>query len=144
MKILICGLNYWPELIGVGKYTGELAEWLSTNGHEVRVVTAYPYYPSWKVAAGYRAAWYSHERHGGIEVYRCPVWVPSRPNGLRRILHLLSFAASNAPLVVWTGLTWRPDVVLGVVPTLFSAPAILLTSWLASARSWLHVQDFEI
>ena len=26
MRILICGLNYAPELTGVGKYTGEMAE----------------------------------------------------------------------------------------------------------------------
>jgi colanic acid biosynthesis glycosyl transferase WcaI len=28
MKILLYGLNFAPELIGIGKYTGELAAWL--------------------------------------------------------------------------------------------------------------------
>ena len=42
MKILIHGINFHPELIGVGKYTGELAEWLAGRGHNVRVVTAAP------------------------------------------------------------------------------------------------------
>ncbi|GEM_PF-5576892 len=29
MKILIYGVNYAPELTGIGKYTGEMAEWLA-------------------------------------------------------------------------------------------------------------------
>lgn len=52
MKILINGLNFAPELTGIGKYTGEMAAWLSAAGHEVRVVTAPPYYPEWQVGAG--------------------------------------------------------------------------------------------
>lgn len=48
MRFLIYGINYAPELTGVGKYTGEMAEWLKEQGHEVRVVTAPPYYPAWQ------------------------------------------------------------------------------------------------
>ena len=53
MKILIYGLNYHPELTGIGKYTGEMAEWFAKRGHKVRVVTAPPYYPRWKVDKKY-------------------------------------------------------------------------------------------
>ncbi len=49
MKILVYGINYWPELTGIGKYTGEMVEWLAAQGHEVRVITAPPYYPQWQV-----------------------------------------------------------------------------------------------
>ena len=52
MRILIVGINYTPELTGIGKYTGEMAEWLATQGHEVRVVTAPPYYPEWRIGTG--------------------------------------------------------------------------------------------
>ena len=54
MKIIIYSINYFPELIGIGKYNGEMAEWLADNGHEVCVVTAPPYYPDWEVKDGYR------------------------------------------------------------------------------------------
>lgn len=53
MKILIHGINYAPELTGVGKYTAEMAVLLASRGHEVRVVCAPPYYPAWRVAKGY-------------------------------------------------------------------------------------------
>ena len=36
MRILILGLNFAPELIGVGKYTADFAAWLSERGHQVR------------------------------------------------------------------------------------------------------------
>ena len=49
MRILIHGINFSPELTGIGKYSGEMAEWLAAQGHEVRVVTAPPYYPQWRV-----------------------------------------------------------------------------------------------
>ncbi len=55
MKILVYGINYSPELTGIGKYTGEMVEWLAAQGHEVRVITAPPYYPQWQVGENYSA-----------------------------------------------------------------------------------------
>ena len=39
MKLLVYGINFAPELTGIGKYTGEMAQWLAAAGHEVRVIT---------------------------------------------------------------------------------------------------------
>lgn len=58
MKILVYGINYSPELTGIGKYTGEMVEWLAAQGHEVRVITAPPYYPQWQVGENYSARRY--------------------------------------------------------------------------------------
>ena len=38
MRILLVGINYAPDLIGVAKYNTELCESLAAAGHEVRVV----------------------------------------------------------------------------------------------------------
>jgi len=48
VRLPIHGINFAPELTGIGKYTGEMAEWLAQRDHEVRVVTAPPYYPKWQ------------------------------------------------------------------------------------------------
>lgn len=61
MKILVYGINYSPELTGIGKYTGEMVEWLAAQGHEVRVITAPPYYPQWQVGENYSAWRYKRE-----------------------------------------------------------------------------------
>ena len=143
MRLLIYGMNYAPERIGVGKYTTEMAEWLQGRGHQVRVVTAPPYYPAWDMSAGYRGWSYSRESLRGVEVFRCPLWVPATPNGFRRLLHLLSFAVSSLPIML-RQIFWRPDVVFVIEPTLFCAPCALATARLANTKAWLHIQDFEV
>jgi len=144
MRLLIYGLNYAPELTGVGKYTTEMAEALAAQGHEVRVVTAYPYYPAWEVKKGYFPWHYSKEFLHEVKVWRCPLWVPHQPSGLKRVLHLASFAIGSLPVSIWQGLAWHPDVVFVVEPTFLCVAGALVTARLSGARAWLHVQDFEI
>jgi colanic acid biosynthesis glycosyl transferase WcaI len=143
LRILIYGLNFWPELTGIGKYTGEMAAWLAARGHEVRVVTAPPYYPEWKVGSGYSAARYFREDWQGVSVFRAPLWVPFRPGGTTRVLHLASFALSSLPLLL-RQVFWRPQVVWVVAPAFFCAPMTWLAARLCGARCWLHIQDFEL
>ncbi|CAB3780919.1 D-inositol-3-phosphate glycosyltransferase [Paraburkholderia ultramafica] len=143
MKILIYGLNYAPELTGVGKYTAEMAVLLASRGHEVRVVCAPPYYPEWRVSAGYAAWRYRRETRDGVTLWRAPLWVPSQPTGIKRMLHLASFAASSLPLLARHAL-WRPDAVMLIAPTLMCAPATLLLARITRASAWLHIQDYEV
>lgn len=143
MKILVYGINYAPELTGIGKYSGEMCEWLAASGHEVRMVTAPPYYPAWQVDAPYSATRYQTEQLNGLRVLRCPLWVPKKIGGLSRILHLLSFALTSLPVMLAQAV-WRPDVVMTVAPALTCAPAGWLTAKLCGAKSWLHIQDFEV
>lgn len=143
MKILMYCLNYAPELTGIGKYTSEQAEWLVAQGHEVRVITAPPYYPEWKVASEYKAWRYKRELRNGVTVFRTPIWVPRNPSGLKRLIHLASFAIGSIPAMARQGF-WRPDIVFVVEPPLFCSPAALAFARLFRAKSWLHIQDFEV
>ena len=143
VKILIHVINYFPELTGIGKYSGEMAEWLASRGHGIRVVTAPPYYPEWKVGRDYYGARYSREVIRGVKVFRCPLWVPKKPNGFKRIVHLASFALSSFPVMLGQAF-WKPDVVFVVEPSLFCLPGAWLVARLSGAKAWLHVQDFEV
>ena len=78
MKILVYGINYSPELTGIGKYTGEMVEWMARQGHEVRVITAPPYYPEWQVGVNY-SSWRYRREEGEATVWRCPLYVPKQP-----------------------------------------------------------------
>jgi len=144
MRILMIGINYAPDLIGVAKYNTELCESLAAAGHDVRVVTAPPYYPDWKVPPGYRSGWYSRQRLNDVTVIRAPIYVPGRPSGAKRLLHHASFLLSAAIPVVSTALRWRPDVVFAVAPSLLSAPLAAVVARMTGAVSWLHVQDLEL
>ncbi len=144
MRVLVYGINFYPELTGVGKYTGEMVQWLVDNGFEVKVVTAPPYYPAWKVSNNYSGMVYKREKLFGVSVIRCPLWVPGMPTGLKRILHLASFALSSFPIVIWNALFWRPGLVFLTEPPLLCVPGLLVSAKLCRAKSWLHIQDFEV
>lgn len=141
MRLLLYSLNYAPEPVGIGKYSGELAGWMKTKGHQVRVITAPPYFPLWQAQDNR----YRHEHREGVDVWRCPLWVPRKPNGLTRLLHLASFALSSLPVLLaqWH---WRPHVVITVAPAFFCTPGSLLLGRMGGRRthSWLHIQDFEL
>ncbi len=144
VRILVCGINYAPDLIGVAKYNTELCEALSANGHEVRVVTAPPYYPAWAIPLGYRRWRYGTDRRKGVTIKRAPIYVPGQPSGLKRLVHHASFALTSAPLVVAQALRWRPQLIFSVAPSLMSSAVVAMAARRAGAASWLHVQDFEV
>lgn len=149
MRILINSINFYPELTSTGKYTGEMAQWLAERGHEVRVVTSPPHYPTWKVFDEYSSWRYKKERwspstgSGALEIFRCPLWVPRTPRGWRRLTYLASFSLSSCPVILAQAF-WKPHLVLQIEPTFFGSPQTLLSAWLSGAISWLHIQDFEV
>jgi colanic acid biosynthesis glycosyl transferase WcaI len=144
LRILIYGLNYAPELTGIGKYTGEMSSWLAARGHDVHVVTAPPYYPAWKIREDYRGKLYRTEKVPGEPiVYRTPLYVPVKPTGVKRMVHLFSFMLGSLPVML-REIFWQPQIVFTVEPTFFGAPLALLVAQTSGAASWLHVQDFEV
>jgi len=87
--------------------------------------------------------WAWREERAGVRVVRCPLYVPAKPGGYRRLLHLASFGAASLPALA-AQLAWKPQVVLAIAPTLAAAPAALALARLCGAPAWLHVQDLEL
>ncbi|MGG6494688.1 UNVERIFIED_CONTAM: colanic acid biosynthesis glycosyltransferase WcaI, partial [Bacteroidetes bacterium 56_B9] len=110
----------------------------------MKVVTAPPYYPDWKVPEEYRSLWYTRQRRNDVDITRTPIYVPGRPSGVTRLFHHASFLMSSAAPVLATAARWRPDIVFAVAPSLLSAPLATLAARAVGAASWLHVQDLEV
>lgn len=91
MQILIYSYNYHPEPIGIAPLMTELAEGLVKKGHEVRVVTAMPWYPDNEIYPNYRGKLYLREKHNGVTIQRCYVWIRRHRSLATRILFELSF-----------------------------------------------------
>jgi colanic acid biosynthesis glycosyl transferase WcaI len=143
LRILIHGINYAPEFVGIGRYTGELGAWLSSRGHAVTVLAAPPYYPAWRVPDAYRRPAWRREWLDGVEVLRAPLYTPARVTGRGRMLHELSFGAS---CLAWWPTLWARswDVILAVCPLLQSG---LIPALLARRRKIpfiIHVQDLQL
>lgn len=144
MRVLLVGINYAPDLIGVAKYNTELCESLAAEGHEVKVITAPPYYPAWKIPPEFKSSYFRARDINGVRVTRTPIYVPGHPSGSKRLVHHASFALTSAAPVFFEALSWRPDVMIAVAPSLMSAAVVSFVARRVGAKSWLHVQDFEV
>lgn len=145
MRILILGINYAPEIISIAVYTTDMAEQLAASGHEVEVIAALPYFPAWRIFDGWRGFRWRHETPAErLSVLHCPLYVPANPTGARRVLHHASFAWSSLPAMLGSARRFHPDIVFVVAPSLVSAPFGWLAAKLCGAKTWLHIQDFEV
>lgn len=93
MRVLIVTQYYPPEAVPL---PADLAHGLSARGHQVKVVTGYPNYPTGRVFPGYRQRWRSVEKDGSVEVHRVPLFADHSQSALKRMLNYFSFALSSA------------------------------------------------
>ncbi len=141
MKLLIYALNYKPEEIGIGKYTGEMVDYFLENGIEVKIITSVPYYPKWESKKNK----YYQETKNNLKIFRCPLWIPKKPNALKRIIHLISFSITSFPIYLYL-LSWNPSGVLTIAPSIFNAQIIIFLKmfYKRKVKTFLHIQDLEI
>lgn len=144
MRILIYGINYAPELTGIGKYTGEMASWLARQNHEIEVITALPYYPEWEIHKNYRGKWWLTEIVEGVKVHRCPLYIPAKVTSIKRIIHEFSFLASIFPLFLKSLFQKKFDLVICVSPPFHLGVLPLLYAKLKGAKFVSHIQDLQV
>ena len=93
MRIVVWGINYAPEKTGIGLCNVALCEYLAGCGHDVTMLTAFPYYPEWKKRKADDKRLFASERVNAVRILRCWHYVPQRVTTRKRILHELSFVA---------------------------------------------------
>jgi Glycosyltransferase len=126
MRILILGINYYPEPTSVSPFTTGLAEHLVDEGHFVQVVTAFPYYPEWRIWKEYRGRITQKEVRHGVLIRRVLHFVPRRPSSLvHRLLHDFSFTFAAFLAGLSAG---RCDIVYCSCPP----PALAIAAYLLS------------
>ena len=95
MKILVWGINYAPEVTGIAPCNVALCEHLRRAGHDVRMLTAFAYYPGWQKAPADTGRLYRTDHICELPVHRCWHYVPQRVSALRRIIHEGSFVLTS-------------------------------------------------
>jgi colanic acid biosynthesis glycosyl transferase WcaI len=138
MRLLIIGINYSPELTGIGPYTAGLAEHLVARGDQVTVQTGLPHYPTWRVAPGANRSLFRRETINGVTVIRCAHYVPMTQTALRRAIYEATFGLT----ALVAGLrSPRFDAILGVVPSLSGGILARLTGRRLGTPYGLLFQD---
>jgi colanic acid biosynthesis glycosyl transferase WcaI len=144
-SITVWGINYYPELVGIGVYNTDLCQFLSRAGYDVTMVTAFPYYPQWSLSDSDRRCLYRLDIDEPVEgippkVQRCCLYVPNQPTVFRRILHEASFAISSFfKLAVLP----RSDIYFVVMPPLMLGVLAWPLAWIKKSSIFLHVQDLQ-
>ena len=148
---LLIGYNFYPEPTGIGKYSGEMLYWLAKNGYECTAVTAYPYYPYWKIQEPYyqKRFGYTSEREnfpsgGSLNIHRCPMYVPAKPSGIKRMLLDFSFLASAFFKLLQLATSKKIDTVFVVAPSFHFGLLGLIYKKLKKAKFVYHIQDMQI
>ena len=138
MRILIYSYNYYPEPIGIAPLMTDLAEGLVQRDHQVRVITAMPWYPEGEIYTEYKGKLYSRENRNGVKIQRCYIWTRRERNLYNRALFELSFIF----LSFWQALNGsRPDIIILTVPGLPVCLPATLIGWLYRTPVILNLQD---
>lgn len=140
-NITFISLNYAPEDSAIGLYSSQWVEFLESNGHNVTVVTAFPYYPQWEIYKEYKQKpLFYKESIGSTTLLRYRQYVPKAPAFFKRIVHLIDFTLGSFFNLFKIK---NCDLVIAVVP--FTSSAFL--GWIQKKRFnvklWVHIQDFE-
>jgi putative colanic acid biosynthesis glycosyltransferase WcaI len=140
MRIIVWGINYAPEFTGIAPHSVALCEFLLGQGHDVEMVTSFPYYPTWQKRPEDRGRLYRTDVVNGVPVHRCWHFVPARVSALKRIFHEGSFVFTSTLRALSLR---RPDAFVVVSPPLLLGVAAWLVGKIKRAPFVFHVQDMQ-
>lgn len=145
-SVLIIGINFSPELTGIGKYTGEMVDWLIENNFYCTTVTAFPYYPYWKIQKPYKNRFYKREtlKNGKLHIYRCPMYVPEQPSGLKRLIQEFSFFLSSLIMIIYLLFKPKKDYIFCIAPPFHLGFLALIYRFFKGGEIIYHIQDLQI
>lgn len=141
MRIVIYSQAFYPDHSGIPVYSSDFAFYCAQQGHDVHVITGFPFYPSWKKRKEDQGKLFRTEQINGITIHRGYIYVPSKPSALSRIFHELSlfiFSFFNSLKVK------KPDLIVT-----FTTPILIGVLGSAMKSIWgckhiINVQDFEL
>ncbi|MDO9372916.1 MAG: WcaI family glycosyltransferase [Ferruginibacter sp.] len=152
-RVLLIGGNYSPELTGIGKYNGEMINYIAAQGYDCTVVTTFPYYPHWQVQEPFtKSSWFYKTQvvipptstGHPIEVHRCPHYIPKNPSGLKRVISDFSFFFSALVKIIGFLFKKKFDVIMVVAPPFQLGLLGLFYRAIKGGRLIYHIQDLQI
>jgi colanic acid biosynthesis glycosyl transferase WcaI len=145
-RVLVCGINFYPELTGIGKYTAEMVNWMVNHDIACTVITAYPYYPYWEIQKPYKNYLFKKEvsHNGNLIVYRCPLYIPRNPSGFKRIVHEATFFMSAFVVLLLQLFKKTHDFVFTISPPFHLGFLALFYRLFKKTKVTYHIQDLQV
>ena len=140
VKITVWGINYDPEPTGIGPFSTDLCVFLAEQGHDVQMISTFPYYPWWKKPPEARGKLYKRSVVKGVTIHRCWHWVPAKPSTFKRLVHEMSFLFTSTIAALCLR---RPEVFIVISPPLFLGLGAFVVSRILRRPFIFHVQDLQ-
>lgn len=134
-------MAFFPDHSGIPLYSSDFAFYAAEKGHEVAVVTGFPFYPSWRKRTEDRGVLLRTDQHRNVKIYRGYIYVPGKPTGLKRILQEISFLFFSFINFFRAGK--RDVVVVFITPVLLGVMGWFFKK-LYRARLIINIQDFQV
>lgn len=135
MRVGILTQWFHPE---PAQIPSSLAQYFGDKGHDVKVLTGFPNYPSGKIYSGYRQAWKELNVNPGFRTLRVPQYMSHDTNGFHRIASFLTFAFASLINAHW--LRDRQVVYVYATPMTVCL-SVLYLRWIHRIPYVLHIQD---
>ncbi|HNY12252.1 MAG TPA: glycosyltransferase, partial [Candidatus Wallbacteria bacterium] len=141
MRILFLTQYFPPEVGAPQTRIYELANKLMERGHDVRILTAFPNYPTGIVPEEYRGRFFAREEYKGIKVYRSYIYETPNSGFFKRLIAQLSFAFSSFLAFIRIKNEFHPEMSVVESPPLFAAFTAILMRFLFGVRYIFNVAD---
>jgi colanic acid biosynthesis glycosyl transferase WcaI len=138
MQFVLLTQYYPPEIGGAQVLLSTLACELRRYGHEVRVVTALPNYPTGRIFEGYRGRLIVYEEQDGVAVLRTWVYPAQSAKFGPRLANYLSFCATSFLTLPWIG---KPDIIFVDSPPLLLPVTARWIAKLSGAQWIMNISD---
>lgn len=137
-RVLVIGINYRPELTGIGPYTSGLVEHLAGRGDQVTVIAGLPHYPDWRLGRGTERVLVREEVIDKVRIIRAGHYIPASQDAMRRAAYEATFGLTA---LLSSYRLDRPDAILAIVPTLSSGVLARLLGRRFATRYGILFQD---
>lgn len=117
MKIALISQLFWPETGAPSARGLEMARVWRDEGHQVKVVTAFPNHPTGVIPEEYRGEWFMIEDVEGLDVFRSFIYATPNEGFVKRVVSHLSFMTSS--LVQTLPRIGDIDVIVATSPPFF-------------------------
>lgn len=141
LGIVVASINFAPDHAGIANYSTDLAVFLAEQGHEVTILTGFPYYPQWKKRPEDKWRLFARESYRGVNVLRSYLFVPSKPAAWKRLVHEVSFCAFA---LLHSFRCKRADLVIVITPPLFLTVVGRFLAWRWHCPWITHIQDLPL
>jgi colanic acid biosynthesis glycosyl transferase WcaI len=129
---------YPPEVGGAQVLMSALAAEVQRQGHNVKVVTALPNYPTGRIFDGYRRRLFIREVREGVPLFRTWVYPVQSARLIPRLANYFTFCFTSLLSFFWMG---KPDIIFVDSPPLFLALIALFLARLKGARWLMNISD---